>query len=249
MGLTCQLLGHQFGEPTTERMREERGGEMVTTEREVRVCARCGDRLVISQNTEVVAIRTAGSGRTDGAPQRAARGGDPHMHDIIDPSLRPTPAPTTGDAAGPPDPAPRATSDTGGSAPEPPSSSGTGALAPGEADPADEDAEILEAPTSTPERPPGRLDDQPEGAADPPATDADEAQVDTITSAPDTTGSIDTVRDPDAPVDVADLPDEAVEFHCPACGYAVAATLTSMRSGDICPACREGYIDERARRQ
>jgi hypothetical protein len=246
MGLTCQLLGHQFGEPTTERMREERGGEMVTTEREVRVCARCGDRLVISQNTEVVAIRTTGSGDADLAPERTAHGGDPHLDDIIDPSLRSTPTPRSATDADPPDPQPRPTVD---SAAEPASSRGTGALDPGPADPADEDAEILDGSTPTSDQPEEPPDPETDETAAAHAGDSREARVDTVTSVPSATGSVDTIRDPDAHVDVADLPDEAVEFYCPACGYAVVATLTSMRSGDICPACREGYIAERARRQ
>ncbi|MDR9412249.1 MAG: hypothetical protein RI544_01685 [Haloquadratum sp.] len=234
MGLTCQLIGHQFGEATTERMREERGGEMVTTEREVRVCARCGDRLVISQNTEVVAIRGADTGAAATPPESAATAGDPHLDDILDPSLRPSQG-STGE-------------------------SGTGALDPGTADPAEEDAEILEPPassgdaaaeTATPptEQPPDPPTPPTEEPAAPRTSQRDQVAVDRVTSARPATRSVDTVGGSDAPVDVADLPDEAVEFYCPACGYAVAATLTSMRSGDICPACRGGYIAERARRQ
>jgi predicted RNA-binding Zn-ribbon protein involved in translation (DUF1610 family) len=234
MGLTCQLIGHQFGEASTERMREERGGEMVTTEREVRVCARCGDRLVISQNTEVVAIRGAEPGAADAAPERTRAGGDPHLDDILDPRIQSTREQT--------------------------SESGTGAFDPGSADPAEEDAEILDPPGGAPP-------DAPEASADASSEAAADTQPEPVTppadpprqrikrtargpSAPASpSGSVDTVDASDEPVDVAELPDEAVEFYCPACGYAVAATLTSMRSGDICPACREGYIAERARRQ
>lgn len=53
-----------------------------------------------------------------------------------------------------------------------------------------------------------------------------------------------------APSDgVADVEHRAstvdVEFHCSNCGYASAATGSSLRAGDICPDCRTGYLRER----
>lgn len=229
MGLTCQLLGHQFGEPATERMREERGDEMVTTEREVRVCARCGDRLVISQNTEVVAIRHAESVEEDMTRERVNHSSDAHLEDIVDPSFQsPSEPPSTPPPTSPPN--------TPEAVPDSSRTSGTGAFDPGTADPSDEDAEILE-------KSPSRSESPAESTTDP----TDSEAVDSIRSSSTTDTSIDTVGSADEPVDVADLPDEAVEFYCPACGYAVAVTLTSMRSGDICPACHQGYIDERRR--
>jgi len=53
MGLRCSLLGHDYGETTTEREREEQGGEVVVVERELQECARCGSGKVLSENTEV----------------------------------------------------------------------------------------------------------------------------------------------------------------------------------------------------
>jgi hypothetical protein len=38
-----------------------------------------------------------------------------------------------------------------------------------------------------------------------------------------------------------------LEFFCPNCGHARAADGASMRAGDICPACHQGYISERER--
>ncbi len=55
MGLRC-LLGHDFTEPEIEREREEQGAEVVTTVREVKTCARCGETQVVSENTEVTTI-------------------------------------------------------------------------------------------------------------------------------------------------------------------------------------------------
>lgn len=40
--------------------------------------------------------------------------------------------------------------------------------------------------------------------------------------------------------------DVPTEFFCPECGIAQRAGQSSMRSGDICPECKRGYIAERA---
>lgn len=53
MGLRCSLFGHDYGDPVAEREREERGAEVVVTEREVRACRRCGAETVVSENTRV----------------------------------------------------------------------------------------------------------------------------------------------------------------------------------------------------
>jgi hypothetical protein len=56
MVLRCSLLGHDFGEPEVEREREERGSEVVVTVQEYEECARCGEKHVISENTEVTSL-------------------------------------------------------------------------------------------------------------------------------------------------------------------------------------------------
>ncbi|MFC5278275.1 hypothetical protein ACFPM1_05795 [Halorubrum rubrum] len=55
MGIRC-LLGHDFSEPEIEREREEDGEEVVTTVREVKTCDRCGETQVVSENTEVTTM-------------------------------------------------------------------------------------------------------------------------------------------------------------------------------------------------
>ncbi|GGL69841.1 DUF7093 family protein [Halocalculus aciditolerans] len=57
MGLTCSLLGHDYGEPEVVRNREEQGNEVVETVREVKTCTRCGNEQIVSENTEVRSIR------------------------------------------------------------------------------------------------------------------------------------------------------------------------------------------------
>jgi rubrerythrin len=56
MSLRCSLTGHDWGEKQVEVERDERDGEIALTEREFRVCERCGDRRVIAENTEVRAL-------------------------------------------------------------------------------------------------------------------------------------------------------------------------------------------------
>jgi len=55
MGFRC-LLGHDFGEPELEREREERGDEVIITVNEVKTCTRCGERQIVSENTEVTSL-------------------------------------------------------------------------------------------------------------------------------------------------------------------------------------------------
>lgn len=65
MGVTCSLLGHDYGPEQTDRNREERGEEVIVTVRDVRVCSRCGTELVTSENTEVRPVRSAPESVTD----------------------------------------------------------------------------------------------------------------------------------------------------------------------------------------
>jgi len=55
MGLRC-LLSHDFGEAELEREREEQGNEVVITVNEVKTCTRCGERRIVSENTEVTSM-------------------------------------------------------------------------------------------------------------------------------------------------------------------------------------------------
>ncbi|QLG49441.1 DUF7093 family protein [Natrinema halophilum] len=65
MVLRCSLLGHDYGEPDVEREREERGSEVVVTVQEYEECSRCGEKHVISENTEVTSLS---AGTDDDAP-------------------------------------------------------------------------------------------------------------------------------------------------------------------------------------
>lgn len=80
MGLRCSLLGHDYGEPEVDREREERGSEVVLTVQTYEECARCGDRHIISENTEITSLtpderneaETDDRDRDTGAPPESA---------------------------------------------------------------------------------------------------------------------------------------------------------------------------------
>ena len=100
MSLKCSLLGHRYDDTETRRDQTRDGTELVETVQEVKVCARCGETLVISETTEVRTVtaenstpppadgpashptgdgagtRTAGTTET-GAMSRADEGGGP----------------------------------------------------------------------------------------------------------------------------------------------------------------------------
>ena len=46
-------MGHDWGEERVETEREEARGQVAVTERAYRECTRCGERRVVSENTEV----------------------------------------------------------------------------------------------------------------------------------------------------------------------------------------------------
>ncbi|WP_411965262.1 hypothetical protein [Haloferax sp. YSMS24] len=98
MGLTCRLLGHSYGEPETEREREERGDEVVVSIKELQVCSRCGREQVISENKEVTAIRTPEEvGMTEGEAETAAAGFEPaNPRPGTDDADEPTPGASSG---------------------------------------------------------------------------------------------------------------------------------------------------------
>jgi len=72
MSLKCSLLGHDFGESTVERDREEQGSEVVITIEEVQTCQRCGETRVVSENKEVTSLEMPEDidGESEAAPEQ-----------------------------------------------------------------------------------------------------------------------------------------------------------------------------------
>ncbi|GAB7019414.1 DUF7093 family protein [Halostagnicola bangensis] len=93
MVLRCSLLGHSYGEPEVDREREERGSEVVLTVTEFQACQRCGERNIITENTEVTSIVP------DETPARASNAPD-DSDQAPDPARSTPPEPSTEQATG-----------------------------------------------------------------------------------------------------------------------------------------------------
>lgn len=85
MGFRCSLFGHAYGEPEVEREREERGSEVVTVEREVELCDRCGDRNVLTENTEITTAESAAAEASSGEEARTEPTGADESAPTTDP--------------------------------------------------------------------------------------------------------------------------------------------------------------------
>jgi hypothetical protein len=107
MVLRCSLLGHDYGEPDVEREREERGSEVVVTVREYEECVRCGERHVVSENTEVTSLTAESNAGTDPDAEPADRppesdAAEPDDAELVESAATdPTPEPEPTDADAP----------------------------------------------------------------------------------------------------------------------------------------------------
>ncbi|WP_122090654.1 DUF7093 family protein [Halalkalicoccus subterraneus] len=131
MSLRCSLLGHEYGESEIEREREERGNEVVISVVELERCVHCGKAKTISENTEVT--QRTGS-RTESIREDTPQSAEAQTGG---PGIRPRPdvASPSPQADRPVDSRPR-----------------TDSHARADADPADEDTEIVDgAPADGPD--------------------------------------------------------------------------------------------------
>lgn len=230
MSLTCSLLGHDFGEPEVEREREERGTEVVTSVREVAVCERCGERRIVSENTEVTTVRTAEEVDADVGATDTDVDGDAADEEPLHPNVD-DPIPDDAEGYGDPedDDAVILTDDL---------SEREYGEWPAESDqdyrPWDPDS--LTEPEDDESEPTiaevlGADEEEEEDEDDGGATDGDDGAE---------------VIDADAgeSFDPGDEPAPAAStvYRCPDCGYAVAGADTSLRPGDSCPSCHSGYL-------
>jgi len=255
MAVRCSLLGHDFGATEVEREREERGSEVVVTVTEYESCTRCGERTVISENTEVRGLEP------ESDPDPATAGG--------------TPAEPADDTATPAEPSATVESDA---------TTGDSQSAEAESLPTDEhgepitdDAEILEEPDPEPsaeaerERAHGAWpdsddvgqDDASDEPTDWPAVDTDETAAPEAASVGDgsaqaaataedrepatATSGIQRAGAAPTPGETGPRDDVPVEFFCPRCSFAAPGDRSSLRAGDICPECKKGYLGERER--
>ncbi|MBZ6495491.1 DUF7093 family protein [Natrinema longum] len=312
MALRCSLLGHDFGDPDVEREREERGSEVVVTVQEYEECTRCGERNVISENTEVTSLTTGTDDslpdEPDTEPPEPPLESDAETTDaeFVDAGAAESAAPetepqdTAADAAATDDDEFELPTDENGDPvtddgeiledDEPsvardrdhgewPDSDDVGPPVDADSEPATwpvDPADDEPAPDDDPD--PASIDDDAvvlesdeaarlgadsadgDGAAtgeadarsvtaDHPTDDRAAADADTDPTADHGTG-IERADSVPAPAESDATPDEDVptEFYCPRCEFVAAGDRGSLRTGDICPDCRKGYLSERERR-
>lgn len=325
MVLRCSLLGHDYGEIDVEREREERGSEVVVTVQEFEECARCGDRHVISENTEVTSLsaQTAADALPDEydlesetpptespsePPAETATDVSDAGDDVDDDAAEFIDA----DDDGEPTATTAAGNDPAASAETLESTDELDVPTDENGEPITDDGEILEDEEPSPDRdrehgqwpdsddvgPPIGAENEPnewpddgpvDGAgderdgddtADVDVTDdgillgedaGDERESPAAASARSTTSSMPTTSDSNqmsqsdepeatgsgieragsAPTPgespTAEREDVPTEFYCPSCEYVAASDRASLRTGDICPECKKGYLGERER--
>ncbi|MFC6992636.1 hypothetical protein ACFQH3_13320 [Haladaptatus sp. GCM10025707] len=256
MSLKCSLLGHRYGELEVEREREERGSEVVVTVREIEVCERCGGTQVRSEAKEITSAESpAGEPEPvpdepdvivtdDLADEDAAEDGFDHEDASAFDHEDETNA-SEADAVEPPaDPSEEDVEiiddheDAGvGHDTSPDLEDIETESTFDELDAETDDGVILTDEPDEPEREPGAWPDEP-AREDPKDTswiqngadEADEPEVEETTDA----GAI--------------APGEGV-FQCPKCGFDTPVRESPLREGDICPSCKQGYLDRVATRK
>lgn len=217
MGLRCSLLGHDFGDVEVEREREERGSEVVVTITEFETCSRCGDRNIVTENTEV---RTAEPAGTEETPSNEG----PDRGDSERDSGQ-SPVPT--ESADP-------EADDGiilEEGPESDADRGRGEW-PDEEQPVERPGDGADSATTETDTMADTGSDAQTGRGDSASTES-EGGFTKATAAPA----------PGEPVD--STANNTPNLFCPNCGTGSLGDRDSLRPGDICPECQTGYVAER----
>lgn len=269
MGFRCSVLGHDFGETEIEYDREERGSEVVTTLVEFQRCDRCGERAVISENTEITstdppateepsaedASGTPTVGPSDGAP---APEGHPDST-VDDGEILEDESDERGHGEWPASPespndassTARPWPDRGEDAPAEDAEleDGSPSLDDADGQPAAEAAGETDGTVPSPAAEaaePTHQGERPEVTE--PASAADgiiEASTESSDGAPRVEVDTGFVRAEEAPAPDSPAADGPTEYYCPNCDTTRLHGRTSLRVGDICPECRTGYLAER----
>lgn len=248
MGLRC-LVGHDYGDLQTESERDETGDEVVITIREYRACSRCGNRRIVSENKEVKPL----SPSTD------------EENESPEPASPPPEYESSEEVS--------AEDDDGIILPEDstPEETASDERARGEWPESEHDSETESPAEASPKQWPDPKGDDEGFNAEPddgePASDvefsknglmperrqdseaAHEAGISATPGSAESDGSSlesgirrsgpgpsPTGRQREAGPDAV--------FVCPECGYESPGIGASLRAGDICPECRNGYMSE-----
>lgn len=251
MGLRC-LIGHDYGDPQTERDRREQGREVVVTVREFRECSRCGHRRVISENKEVTAEPPDESDPAPDADQlrspddATAEGSSPDQ-----------------DLDGSPDTEePMSADEDDGVILEDEAEGPPRAHGEWPASDHEESADLEEDHEPWPdESHPAAAEPADGGPSPEPSTDTTAEPAESSTTDGAVVESADEVdaptaaapgdppepepeppAEPDRPTPQPDPSD--TELVCPDCEETWPSVNASLRPGDICPECRRGYLEE-----
>lgn len=251
MGLTCSVLGHHYGERDRIEERDRQGSEVVVTERAVKTCRRCGHELVVSESKEVTAV--ADPQTESEAPTAEAAAPEPEPTSVPEERLDVQEETPEDDGViledEPPDREPGEW---------PPVESDQGETPASEVDwPTDESAPVEEEAADAKLAPAWpAVDDEDEGF-DAVAGDGDDALDGDVIEAFDGATTSTNVDETAAgfvragPMERPADPTESelhTEYYCPQCDWVAASLTASVRRGDICPDCKQGYVGERAAR-
>jgi hypothetical protein len=300
MVLRCSLLGHDYGDSEVEREREERGSEVVVTVREYEECVRCGDRDVVSENTEVRSLSSPADADlhpdeaepTPAGERASETGADATFIDADEtdsdanaatapPTKADTPAATAADNAEdeidlPTDENGEPVTDDGeiltdeGTTSrdrdrdhgEWPDSDDVGPPVDAERDPAQwptDDADTADDAVQWPDEESEPIDDAvllDTGSDDAPTATETESPDETASGPPaaqqtaaDQGSGIERVGEAPTPGSEGGVPSDrsAAELYCPRCEFAAGSDRNSLRTGDICPECKKGYLSSRDR--
>jgi len=256
MGIKCSLFGHDFGETTVERDREEQGNEVVSTIKEVETCTRCGETRVVSENTEVTTIKTPDDvGMAEVEEDENDTGAETEIVDAEEGEPVADADTTTSGVSQDADAYESAAEDDGvileddtdedlnrepGEWPEsePPAESGQDGPVPTEQpmtgsdeseSPEDTDFEVV------PDEEPARDDETEVWSGTEPEDDETEVW----------SGTEPDLERAQADVEATGEGTDAVidgEFRCTECGFSTPVESSSLREGDYCPDCHQGML-------
>lgn len=245
MGVRCKLLGHVHDATEFEERREGRPNGTVLICREYQVCRRCGNREEMYRNEQVLA---AGAAETDRSLEETPTDTDSPERES---GTRRTGEQEKGDAGREPadgDDAEDASRKEKGSADAPPDQSGSeddGRRDSGERDGSDDTGTSFHQQRgATRDAPPDPVTD--DAVILPGSTgDTDPSAVDGTRVATDGTGHPPVTSGESGPSPTFGIGDDAgSEISCGSCGREWRRDATSLREGDICPGCREAYVEE-----
>lgn len=262
MSLKCSVFGHSYGDTEVRRNREQQGSELVETVKEVKVCDRCGEFLIISETTEVTTVKTTdetgqtapGPGTTDdgGVSTAGQAGGTPHGTDTTGPPGGETKRRDSGRSPerSVPDSNPR----NGGGMSADPRTGDSHRVDTTATDTSDASDPITDDPgtstdqeLSTPRKDDAIIiddDDEEHPGSEWPQDEDTATDSKSDDWEPDTEPETDTdSRMERSSGSGSGLTVPEGEFHCPECGFSTTVESSSLREGDFCPECHRGALE------